>query len=176
MWCSCVAVPYPHSFIAIVWVETGTTMHTCHISRWRPTGNSVIKTITWRELCIYRELSTLSRWCRHKLRKTLISDSYCWIAEVPFKAVWTSSFWPEPWFNFWYCQNLSCCVTFFAKAAIIQLFILLRLVNEYLHLLGANLQWISVSTLEESDQSILCLKLWKPELSLLMLSSYVLEV
>ena len=34
---------------------------------------------------IYRELPNMSCWCRHKLRKTLIWDWYCWTAEVPFK-------------------------------------------------------------------------------------------
>ena len=33
---------------------------------------------------IYRELSNLSCSCRHKLRKSLIRDWYCWTAEVPF--------------------------------------------------------------------------------------------
>ena len=87
MWRSCAAVLDPHSLIAIVFlsrVETGTTTYTHHISRWRPAGNSVIKTnrLAW---TAYRELSNLSCWCKHKLKKTLIWNWYCWTAEVPFK-------------------------------------------------------------------------------------------
>ena len=88
MWRSCVAMPDPHSFSCYFFlsrVETGTTTHTRHISRWRPAANVMIKTnrLGW---IIYTELSHLSCWCKHKLRKTLIWDRYCWTAVVPFNA------------------------------------------------------------------------------------------
>ena len=68
---------------------SGTATQLRHISKWRPAGISVIKTnhLAW---IIHRELSNFSCWCRHKLRKTLIWDWYCWTAEVPFKILFKS--------------------------------------------------------------------------------------
>ena len=52
MRCVSIAVPDPtHSLLLFLSrVETGTATQTRHISRWQPTGNSMIKTIAWREL------------------------------------------------------------------------------------------------------------------------------
>ena len=65
-------------------VETGTTTHTRHI---QDGGTQKIQWSLKKSLgaIIYTELSNLSCWCRHKLRKTLIWDECCWTAEVPFK-------------------------------------------------------------------------------------------
>ena len=56
-------------------VETGTKTHTSHFKMVN-CRNSMVKTnrLVW---TLYRELSTLSFWCRHKSRKTLICDRYC---------------------------------------------------------------------------------------------------
>ena len=86
MWHSCIAVPDPHLFIAIVFIKSRDWHYNAHMSHFKMVAHrkSMIKTncLTWN---IYRELSNLSCWCRHKLRKTLIWDWYCWTAEVPFK-------------------------------------------------------------------------------------------
>ena len=103
MWCSCITVPDPHSFPAIVFlsrVENGTAMQT-HISTWWPTGNSVIKTtlLAW---ITYRELPNLSCWqCRHKLKKTLIRDWYCWTDDVPFNTLGENKTSSNHWHSLW---------------------------------------------------------------------------
>ena len=75
MWRNCVVVPDPalSLLLSVSRVETGTTTYRRHISRWKPAGNLMIKTnrLVW---TIYRELSSLSCWGRHKLRYTLIWD------------------------------------------------------------------------------------------------------
>ena len=66
----CVAVPVStRSFLLFLsTVETSTATQPRQISRWRPAGNSVIKTnrFLW---TIYRELSNLSCWCRQQVEE-----------------------------------------------------------------------------------------------------------
>ena len=103
MFRSCVAVPEPHSFIAIIFIKSRDWHYNAYTSHFKMVAcrkfNDQNKTLGVNYI-VYRELSNLSCWCRHKLRKILIWDWYYWTAEVPFKvSVCSINLYMRLWFT-----------------------------------------------------------------------------